>query len=120
MTKKLSKMMIFGPLILLQILLNLAVAQDSKEAPVVEEVSLEYYNKYIYEPRISGRYIRGNFLIYDCRSKHFACVNKDSHKDCTKENKCLQIQEHKTQKECFEGHTKLQEKTKIFTYCDAI
>lgn len=31
---------------------------------------------------ISKDFIRGSYLIYDCRHSHFACVNKDSADKC--------------------------------------
>lgn len=34
------------------------------------------------EYRIDSRYRAGEFLIYDCRFQHFACVNKDSFDRC--------------------------------------
>lgn len=91
-----------------------------QETKPIEEVTAEYFNKYLDEPRLSKKYIRGNFLVYDCEFMHYACINKDSNLNCTKENKCMKIKEFPNQKECFEVHTKFQEKTKISAYCKSI
>ena len=32
--------------------------------------------------RISRKYYEGEFLIYDCKSRHFACVNELSYERC--------------------------------------
>lgn len=117
MYKKLSKMMKIWTLLLL---LSSAYAQTMTDQAPEEEVSAEYFKKYLEEPRLSKKYIRGANLVYDCEFKHFACVNKDSNNDCNKENKCIKIKSLESQKECFELHKSLQEKTKITSYCKTI
>ena len=67
------------------------------------------------EPFISFRYRRGEYLIYDCSDRHFACVNADSFKKCKDEREtaksqrqhlfpCAPLKKFKTQKECFKAY----------------
>ncbi|MBI2521189.1 MAG: hypothetical protein HYV97_12250 [Bdellovibrio sp.] len=37
--------------------------------------------------RISRKYSEGEFLIYDCQSRHFACVDEASYQRCKSERK---------------------------------
>jgi hypothetical protein len=63
--------------------------------------------------QISRKYYSGQFLIYDCASKHWVCVDKDGYEGCRVERdsakkdfetnlKCSPIKEFKNQKECVE------------------
>lgn len=67
------------------------------------------------EPRISSSYRRGEYLLYDCREKHFVCVNSTSFETCEERRKlaikekfrempCAPLKKFKTQKECFDAH----------------
>lgn len=61
--------------------------------------------------QISSKYYSGQFLIYDCESKHWSCVDKDGFKECQESRdqskkefktylKCAPIKEYKNLKEC--------------------
>lgn len=67
----------------------------------------------IEEPRISNKWFRGNYLIYDCDKAHYACVNSDSFEKCEyirtsrKERRqpslgCAPLKRFDTQGKCFE------------------
>lgn len=66
------------------------------------------------EPRVSDKYYLGEYLIYDCKDKHFACVNIDSFKLCTqwrdedkeerrRKLRCAPLTQFETQEKCFEA-----------------
>ncbi len=40
-------------------------------------------------PAISLKYLRGNFLIYDCESQHFACVEEGNFMACKEKRQNL-------------------------------
>ncbi len=66
------------------------------------------------EPRLSNKWFRGNYLIYDCDSAHFACVNQSSFIKCENQRSerigdknpqlgCTPLKKFKTQKRCFKA-----------------
>jgi len=70
------------------------------------------------EPRISSDFSRGEYLIYDCRNRNYACVNEPSFQKCRKfrddgyKNKkmllpCAPLKEMGSQEECFKKHYEL-------------
>lgn len=61
--------------------------------------------------RISDKYYSGQFLIYDCASKHWTCVDEDNLKECLESKKvaitdnektfpCIYFEEYDTIKKC--------------------
>lgn len=67
------------------------------------------------EPRISQKYFLGRFLIYDCKDRHFGCVNLPSFFNCReardvdKENKevflsCVPLKQYKSLKDCTDAY----------------
>ena len=40
-------------------------------------------------PAISTKYLRGNYLIYDCESQHFACVEEANFMSCKEKRQNL-------------------------------
>ncbi len=65
--------------------------------------------------RISNRYYKGPVLIYDCRDRHFVCVDQVSADDChqgrteaLKKNRfdlvCAPLKVFKTEPECVAEH----------------
>lgn len=65
------------------------------------------------EPRLSNKWFRGNYLVYDCDDGHFACVNENSFIKCENQRTerieekdpqlgCAPLKKFKTQKNCFE------------------
>jgi hypothetical protein len=62
---------------------------------------------------ISSEYRNGEHLIYDCKKRHFACVNDESFEYCQKKRKesfklrythhtCVPLKKFKDQPSCFE------------------
>ena len=84
--------------------------KENIEAP--KEEKLDDMNRKIEEPRISNKYYRGQYFIYDCMDHHFGCVNDQSFEECGNwrkadlENRrrllrCAPLKKFKNQKECF-------------------
>jgi len=80
------------------------------------------------EPYISIRYRRGNFLIYDCRKRHYLCVNKQGFAKCKKERsdsldrkrnnlRCTPLKSYETQKDCFAASYKQIHSIKNKSFC---
>ncbi len=61
-------------------------AQDEilEETPVEKKkvVPSEEFSEKQQQWRISWKYRRGANLIYDCRKRHFACVNNENFEEC--------------------------------------
>jgi len=80
------------------------------------------------EPRISNKWFRGNYLIYDCTRGNFVCVNSQSFERCEKEReedkknvipslRCTPFKMFKSQKECFKEQYRQIENQKPKVYC---
>lgn len=80
------------------------------------------------EPRLSNKYYRGRYLVYDCIDRHYACVNLPSFYNCrelrVKEigNKeimlsCAPLKQYKTQKECFDANYRLIHRVTNKSFC---
>lgn len=80
------------------------------------------------EPRISRDFARGEFLIYDCRTRNYACVNITSFAYCRKlrddgyvQKKnilpCAPLKEFADQETCFKEHYKLMHKISAKPFC---
>lgn len=65
------------------------------------------------EPRISNKWYRGNYLIYDCAKGSFICVNSVSFEYCENQRKedidnryptlrCAPLKRFESQKKCFD------------------
>jgi hypothetical protein len=76
-----------------------------------EESVLEKQLKLYEEPYISHKYRRGVHLIYDCKKRHFLCVNAKGFLDCKKERetaledklpnlRCAPLKQFTSQKAC--------------------
>ncbi len=110
-------------LIYLSILLSLSV-NAAKEA--IFDVAI--YKKFMEEVYITNEFRRGEFLIYNCDLKHFACVNKDSFKLCANKRRnskefkqkgqsCRPIRSFKDQASCFTAQYKVSQKTSMENFC---
>ncbi|MCP4913152.1 MAG: hypothetical protein GY909_08530 [Oligoflexia bacterium] len=100
----------------------------SEKVESVESDELDEIRRKRFEPRISRKYYRGEHLIYDCKSNHFACVNRESFNLC-KENRefdiverrrnlrCAPLKVFRTQKECFDEQYKQIHNQKIKIIC---
>ena len=55
---------------------------QEKSQDEVQEEKLDDIARSKEEPRISNKWFRGNYLIYDCDDQHFACVNEISYLRC--------------------------------------
>ncbi|OUR96992.1 hypothetical protein A9Q84_11695 [Halobacteriovorax marinus] len=80
------------------------------------------------EPRLSNKYYRGRYLVYDCIDRHYVCVNLPSFYNCREtrvkeiENKevllsCAPLKLFKTQKECFDANYKLIHRVTNKAFC---
>ncbi|MCO4795378.1 MAG: hypothetical protein KC493_16785 [Bacteriovoracaceae bacterium] len=100
-----------------------------KPAPIVEESKdeREMYEKQ-QEYRLSLKWRRGEYLIYDCRKRHFACVSKNSSKRCRKERdesfrsndtvlKCAPLKKYKEVVDCEKDQKKFIDKITNKKFC---
>lgn len=92
--------------------------KNTSAATKLDQETLSEMERIRKEPRISSDFSRGEFLIYDCRSRNFACVNETSFQKCRTlrdngyKNKkmllpCAPLKELGSQKECFKKHYEL-------------
>jgi len=76
----------------------------------------DYYKKNVEEVQLNSKYRRGEYLVYDCDYRHFACINKDSLLNC-KQPSCLMIKKLKDQPECFKAQELGMQKSRTIRYC---
>jgi hypothetical protein len=80
------------------------------------------------EPRISERYYRGRYLIYDCKDRHYVCVNLPSFYNCQEQRQkeidektvlfsCAPLKQFKSQKECFDTNYALIHRVTNKSFC---
>ncbi|WP_127717282.1 hypothetical protein [Halobacteriovorax sp. HLS] len=80
------------------------------------------------EPRISDKYYRGRYLIYDCVNRHYVCINLPSFYNCQEERlkeieaksvllSCAPLKQFKTQKECFDVNYSLIHRITNKSFC---
>lgn len=104
------------------------VKSQVKSQDEVQEEKLDDIARSKEEPRISNKWFRGNYLIYDCDDQHFACVNEISYLRCenqrnerTEEREpklgCAPLKKFKTQKECFKVQYQKQHNQIPKTFC---
>ncbi|EQC46106.1 hypothetical protein [Bacteriovorax sp. Seq25_V] len=79
----------------------------------------EYYKRNIEEVQLNQKYRRGEYLVYDCEYKHFACINRDSLVNC-KLPSCLNIRKYSNQPECFQAQEAGMQKSRTDRYCKPI
>ncbi len=83
----------------------------------IKKLQNDEIDRNISEPRISNEYFQGQYLIYDCRQRHYVCVNSASFDKCRGRRDealderrfllpCAPLLEFKSQKECFQEHYK--------------
>ncbi len=86
-------------------------AQELKEA--------QDFRRFQTESPIGEGLYKGEFLIYLCERRHFACVNRFSIGECEKfpEKKCMFIRKFEGQRECFNNQYEVMLKSKIDQYC---
>ncbi len=113
-------------LTLILLLLFFRFVVQSEVAPTVKNTSGEFYKNNIEKAVISSLYRRGEYLIYDCINKHFACVIGPHYERCretgTKEivydsNFCLKIKEFQDQPSCFVAHEQFSDKSRMKFFC---
>lgn len=98
-----------------------------KKAPKHDTEDMDKIERERYEPRISNKWFRGSYLIYDCLQGNFACVNYQSFVRCTDEReedkkesrpslKCAPFKKFSSQEKCFkEQYRQIQnQKPKVF------
>lgn len=80
------------------------------------------------EPRISSKYYRGRYLIYDCQKRHYVCVNLPSFYECQELRQkeideksvlfsCAPLKQFKRQKNCFDTHYSLIHRVTNKSFC---
>lgn len=123
-------------LLIFSVFFPLAYAQEKTEVPAaaksrLDQDTLSEMERIRKEPRISSDFSRGEFLIYDCRNRNFACVNEPSYERCKKlreagyKNKkmvlpCAPLKEFKDQPTCFKKHYSLIHRQKAKAFCQNI
>lgn len=81
-----------------------------------------------YEPRVSNKWFRGSYLIYDCEKANFACVNQvgwdlchEQREDDKKQSKfqlrCAPFKMFATQEKCFAEQYRQVQNKKPPLYC---
>lgn len=86
--------------------------KDSDKMTLEDEERRDEMLKRIEEPRLSNKWFRGNYLIYDCDKGFYACVNRASFTECTDQRTirieerrpalgCAPLKRFDSQKECF-------------------
>lgn len=89
-----------------------ALSKEQDKMTLEEEQNRGELQKSIEEPRISNKWFRGNYLIYDCDKGFYACVNNRSFIQCTDQRTirieerrpalgCAPLKRFDSQKECF-------------------
>lgn len=79
---------------------------------IEEEQQRSQVQKSREEPRISNKWFKGNYLIYDCDKGFFACVNSVSNTQCIEQRAtriedrspalgCAPLKRFSTQEDCF-------------------
>lgn len=110
------------------IALNSSYAQKLDDSDLLNNEERDATLRMRLEPKLSDKYYRGRFLIYDCESRFFACVNLPSFYNC-RENRnkeidrkemllsCAPLKQFKSQKECFEANYSLIHKVTNKSFC---
>lgn len=86
--------------------------KDSDKMSIDEESSRDTMVKQKDEPRISNKWYRGNYLIYDCSKGNYICVNDISFLECQDQRqadlderrislRCAPLKRFDSQDECF-------------------
>ena len=86
--------------------------KDEDKMSLEDEQNRGEMQKNIEEPRLSNKWFRGNYLIYDCDKGFYACVNRPSFIKCTDQRTirieerrpalgCAPLKRFDSQKECF-------------------
>ena len=101
--------------------------EDQNKAQKHDTEDMDKIERERYEPRISNKWFRGSYLIYDCLQGNFACVNYQSFVRCTDEReedkkesrqtlKCAPFKKFSSQEKCFkEQYRQIQnQKPKVF------
>ncbi|EQC50589.1 hypothetical protein [Bacteriovorax sp. DB6_IX] len=89
---------------------------------------VSYYKKFVEEVALTQEFNRGEYLVYDCRTKHFICVNRAGQKLClemlenskevgSQERYCLPIRKFKDQLTCFRKQYEVSQKTSMEKFC---
>lgn len=105
--------------------------QDQKDAEKSNKTDSEKMDKMErdkYEPRISDKWFRGNYLIYDCEKGNFICVNLFSFNQCQSQReedkkqkqthlRCAPFKKFPTQKKCFAEQYRQIENQKPKVFC---
>lgn len=88
--------------------------KDSDKMTEEEEGSRDQLQKQKEEPRISNKWYRGNYLIYDCSKGNYVCVNDISFLNCGDQRqadidarvtnlKCAPLKRFGSQEDCFKA-----------------
>lgn len=78
--------------------------------------------------QIDLKYNAGEYLIYDCLKKHYACVDKDSNKNCLDERQealvlkgpllpCSPLKKFDDKVACVKGHYKAVDSMALKRFC---
>ena len=97
-----------------------SVDPDAGKDPDVVKRRMEY--------RINDRYKAGEYLIYDCFAKYYACVNEDSFTACKEKRsereklkesayRCAPLKKFKDKKECLEANYDVIERITLQRFC---
>jgi hypothetical protein len=107
---------------------NLNAEKGGSGAGKLDQDTITEMERIRKEPRISTDFSRGEYLIYDCRNRNYACVNVTSFAYCRKlrddgykQKKmmlpCAPLKEFESQDECFKEHYKLMHKIAAKPFC---
>ena len=71
--------------------IEIDIGPSRKEQEKDVQYGIGTFDKKGDDVRISRFYRRGPYLIYDCESKHFACVTEENFEDCGERRKKAKI-----------------------------
>jgi hypothetical protein len=108
--------------------INLSFAQKLDENDLLNKEEKDATLRKRLEPRLSDKYYRGRYLIYDCEKRFFACVNLPSFYNCRELRQkekdlkevllsCAPLKQFKSQKDCFDVNYSLIHRVTNKSFC---
>lgn len=102
--------------------------QKAPKTPAHDTEGMDAIERNKYEPRISNKWFRGSYLIYDCSRGNFICVNYQGFVRCGEEReedkkksrsglRCAPFKKFSTQELCFKEQYRQIENQKPKIFC---
>jgi hypothetical protein len=111
--------------VLFYIVLFVVFSAVSTQATAQSRSGIDFDNS---EPELDKYYMRGSYLVYDCKTKHWVCTRKLEHKRCKSIRKeslldldlrlpCAYFNQYKTQELCIEEQIRLTDQGRGDRFC---